>query len=803
MTQFPGVHSGRICRSILLLAVFQLAGCSSPQERAKSYYEHGLQLLAAHDDKGAELEFRNAVKYDSKLMPAWQSLAKVDESLHNWSGLIPALRGVLELNPSDLAARVKLGQLLLVGGAVEDALRVVNDATVAENRSPDLLALKAAILFKLKDTEGAVREAQAALKVDPENVGALIVLASDRLDQDDPAGALRILDNPAIAKRTDIGIQLFKLQIFEKMQDLQQAETLLQRLIQLYPKQVAFKKELIKLYLAQHRNDDAEQEQRAIVAADPKNTLDQLDLVRLLAITKGQAAAQQQLLSLINAGGDVFPYQIALAQLQFTEGKTAEAIALLKGLIGNASTSPDHVLTAQVNLAQIYLNNKQIKEADAIVSDILTKDGRNTGGLKLRAAIRMDRGELEGAISDLRQALNDQPQATDLMLMLALAYERSGSIDLADREFADAMKVSNFNPQVSLDYVAFLRRRGNLARAEDVLTDLATRWPKSIEVLSALAQVRLARQEWVGAERVAEIIKHVDPNHTVADEVLGAALAGRSKFDESITALQDAYAASPTAVQPMYGLVVTYLRAQQPAKAVAFLQSVLKANPANAEAYVLLGSVQMTNKQPDQAQQSFMMAIQKQPKDVTGYRALADFYIVQNKYDLAMKVIKAGLEQQPDNLALQLAAAGVDERSGDYDSAISEYESLLRQDPGSIIVANNLASLLADHRTDKASLDQAEALSASLQQTPVPQFKDTLGWVEYREGDYKAALPLLEAAAEALPTSGLVHYHLGMTYAALNQPGNASKQFNIALGTSPDHELEGTIRAVLAKVSTQ
>ena len=158
----------------------------------------------------------------------------------------------------------------------------------------------------------------------------------------------------------------------------------------------------------------------------------------------------------------------------------------------------------------------------ALVSDILSKDARNTSGLKLRAAIRLDRGQLDGAIADLRQALNDQPRAVDLMLMLAIAYERSGSIDLAEKEFADAMRESNFNPTVSLNYVAFLQRRGSVAHAEDVLTDLASRWPKNVEVLSALAQVRLARQEWAGAQEVAEAIKRIGTNRTAVDELLGA-----------------------------------------------------------------------------------------------------------------------------------------------------------------------------------------------------------------------------------------------------------------------------------------
>ena len=201
--------------------------------------------------------------------------------------------------------------------------------------------------------------------------------------------------------------------------------------------------------------------------------------------------------------------------------------------------------------------------------------------------------------------------------------------------------------------------------------------------------------------------------------------------------------------------------------------------------------------------QHLKLDIQKQPKNVSGYGALSDYYMLQKNYGEALKVTRAGLDQQPDNMLLRFALAGILERSGDYEAAISEYQSLLNKDPGSIIVANNLASLLSDHRTDKASLDQAKTLAVSLQKSPVPQFEDTLGWVNYRQSDYKAALPLLENAAAALPTDALVHYHLGMTYVALGQPDKAAEQFKLALDHAPDHDLEEKIRVGLTKSSTQ
>ena len=153
-------------------------------------------------------------------------------------------------------------------------------------------------------------------------------------------------------------------------------------------------------------------------------------------------------------------------------------------------------------------------------------------------------------------------------------------------------------------------------------TDLASRQPNNVAILSNLAEVKLARQDWAGAQEIGEAVKKLGSNNAVADQILGAAFGGEQKYDQSIAAFQNAVAAAPSAVQPMVALVREYVQAKQPDKAIDFLQSVLKSNPANAEALVLLGSVQLANNAPDQAVKSFTTAIDKQPKDIVGYRAL-------------------------------------------------------------------------------------------------------------------------------------------------------------------------------------
>jgi predicted Zn-dependent protease len=110
--------------------------------------------------------------------------------------------------------------------------------------------------------------------------------------------------------------------------------------------------------------------------------------------------------------------------------------------------------------------------------------------------------------------------------------------------------------------------------------------------------------------------------------------------------------------------------------------------------------------------------------------------------------------------------------------------------------------LLADHRTDKASLDRANSLALLLTKSDVPQFKDTVGWVAYQRADYTTAMSLLEQVVATLPNNPMVHYHLGMTYLAAGQISKAPEQFKIARDLAPnDADLKIKLDAALKSYS--
>ena len=117
-------------------------------------------------------------------------------------------------------------------------------------------------------------------------------------------------------------------------------------------------------------------------------------------------------------------------------------------------------------------------------------------------------------------------------------------------------------------------------------------------------------------------------------------------------------------------------------------------------------------------------------------KRLPIFTEAKKKFNDALAVIRSGLQMQPDSMVLLWRWRMCLSRFYQYEAAIKEYEHILSKQPGSMIAANNLASLLSDYRNDKASLERAQALAASLRETQIPQFKDTLGWISYRHDDY-------------------------------------------------------------------
>ena len=211
----------------------------------------------------------------------------------------------------------------------------------------------------------------------------------------------------------------------------------------------------------------------------------------------------------------------------------------------------------------------------------------------------------------------------------------------------------------------------------------------------------------------------------------------------------------------------------------------------------------MLDGEDEQAIERLDALIDAFPDEQLGYLAKSRLLLGRGRNEEAAAVAEAGIAAVGQAPALQLIVAQRREAENDFEQAIEIYRGLYESNPDSVLYANNLVSLLAEHREDDAeSIAFAKRVARRLRGYDVPHLQDTYGWVQFLAGDYDEALRSLQPAAEGLPDNPLVRYHLGRTYAEIGEVASAREHLEAALALDPDFPKATSAREALAGLET-
>ena len=201
------------------------------------------------------------------------------------------------------------------------------------------------------------------------------------------------------------------------------------------------------------------------------------------------------------------------------------------------------------------------------------------------------------------------------------------------------------------------------------------------------------------------------------------------------------------------------------------------------------------------AQAIFEQLVDANPNFVQAWLQLSRVMSVTDP-DGQLDVVNRGLEATQEAPDLLWAKASILQNQDDIDGAIEIYEGLYEENSNSMVIANNLASLLATFRSDEEGLKRAQTIARRLRGTEVAAFQDTYGWIQFRNGNTEEALEYLEPAAASLTNDASVQYHVGSALFAAGRTQEALDALTRAVevlgpGTSA---LEDEIRAKQAEV---
>ena len=766
---------------ILALPLFVISACSTPEEKAADYIENAGELLAEGKLRKAEIEYKNALQINQNLVDAWYGLAQIHERRQEWRKTYSVLNKIRELSPKHINGRVKLGQILLASNQLDQALYDAKEILEMAPNDARAHALMAAVQYRLDNYKGALVEVEKALKLNPKNNEAQLVLARIHISKKQFKQAHQVLDKAIKINPENVSMYLMKIQAYREVKNSGGIESVYLTLTRQFPQQTSHQHSLAQFYSNSKEFEKAEKVYQKIVTDHPDNVDERLRFVGFTMQHRSVEQAIKLLKSYIQQDNEVFKYQFALGEVYEQNKKQNEAIAIYQKIVDTDQLQPNG-LTARNKLALIALRSGQRDKATSLVNEVLAQDKNNESALLIQSGFKLADRSYDDAIIDLRTVLRDNPRSVKALSLLAKAFEAKGSKELALESYIKAFRVNPSLPLVANQLATYYVRNKKYTQADEILEESFAQGNQSLAALKLLAQVKLSLQDWDAAEKTAKLLQNIEGQESLSQQVLGIVYQGKQRQGDSIAAFKKAHELSPTSTQPIVALVRTYVNSGKIKDARLFLNSVLSVHPDNVTAYTLLGQLSLYQNKPEEAEKHFRQSIKIEPKQTIGYRTLARVYLKDKKIDKAEKVINEGLVALPENLTLTMSLASIYEKQLNFDKAIEIYEGMLKKNSDLIIAKNNLASLLTDNRTDKASLEKARTIAAVFKNSKIPHFRDTYAWVNVNsEQQIEESIVILEGVVKELDKTPIFRYHLGKAYEKKGDRKNATKQLKLSI----------------------
>lgn len=651
----------------------------------------------------------------------------------------------LRLQPTNTTAIVQLGKIFFRQGQLRESAPFLIEG---RKRAPGDLELAnnlGIIYVAVREFAKARAEAEAVLALSPTNELALLVLADTAQTPAENAAILQAIR--ALEQRTGprASFHVARAQLALRLRDTATAESELKQAIALDSKSVMARQILGNLRWSAGQVEAAEQEFRAAAQLAPPDDSAHYRLATFLKRT----------------------------------GKLEEAKKVLDEI---NRTAPERT-AAWVERAEIALAEKQFEECARLINRALSQAPGDIDAKVLQAQLKLNEKKPAEAVEILEKVVEQRPQSGDIRYQLAMAQLINQQLPAAIANLTQATELDTNNISAALMLAQLNLARGQASSAVSTLTDIVRRAPNLERAQLMLAQAFNASGRPDDAGALFRAMRTRFPSNALVAYQHGIFLRSQRQNTEAVQALEVAQRLAPNEIEPLDQLIGLDLAATNSGAARKRLQPALERQPNSAPLWVLRARIDAADKNKEAAVQALEKAIELSPEYQPAYMLLANLHLGTGAPKDALENLDALLAKNATNVTALTLKGMVHAQLGDQDSAMKAYEDALKINPNFVLGLNNLAVLLAEHRKQ---LPEAVAMATKARQLAPedPAVADTLGWIEYRRGNYPEAARLLSEARDKLPQEPEIAYHAGMTQYMMGNQEAAKQALTLAVQSS-------------------
>lgn len=534
--------------------------------------------------------------------------------------------------------------------------------------------------------------------------------------------------------------------------------------IQIDPKNARARVALGKGYLAKKELKEAFQAFRAATDLDPNLDEARIELASILT----QAAMGQDALEQINklvAPEKLQPrVDIAKARALVALKQYAEAVQVLQGVKDGSGNSEVLALLA---VSYRELNDPKSMEDTALKWREV--DPKAAAPYLLLAQEGAKRGDRQRTLSELEAMVKTSPDNEAIHLLRVQVLAELGMAEEAER----AAEQLPGTPSLMKAKADFYLKRGNEARARQVLEELLGAQPRDVDAVARLGRLLVARgslDEAIGwFERTAKLdLEPADREKMVLSKA--SILADQGKLDEAKALTDDVLRQNQGNLDAHLLMGNMLLASGKTEEAEIHLNQVAVGRPNNAGAHQALARSQFLNKKQAMALETLKNGVKANPTSVELRLDLVRAHLTAKDTEQALKTLSEGLELKGDDQALLRARGQLHRATKEYAKAESDFRMMLVSDPKGAVGYLEMGQLMLAQSRKDAALDWYQQA-----------LKTDEGWqsaltmllnLHLSNNDAKAALALAEAEAAKRPDHALVHHLLGQAHL---KAGNAAK----------------------------
>ncbi len=782
-------------RLFLILSLALLAACDSAEERAEKHFQDGLELYEAGDVARAIVEMRNVFRIDSTHREARLLMARIELERDNPPGAYGHYRALVEQFPDDFEAQRAAAE---IAAELNDWDAATMHATAAAGlleegqTDPVVRSVELGAAYRtareandLPAARAIAEEAATLLEDNPELLMLRRIRVDDRFSAQDWEGALTEIDGVIADTPNDRSFYLMRLTALDQLGRDDEIEAQLRDMVDRFPED-DMRRVLVTWYMAQDRADDAEAYLREQIDPENPDAIDRMVLVTFLTQLRGAETARAEIDAILSSTPADSPdralYRSVAASLDFDLGNRDAALTEMEDIIAGSEPS-DQTRRIKITYAKMLNSTGNAVGARALVEEVLEEDTSNVEALKMRADWMISDDRPDEALVELRRALDQAPRDSEVLTLMAMAQERLGSHELSGEMLALAVEASGAAPEETLRYATFLVQEDSLLPAESVLIDALRLQPDNILILSALGNVYVRLEDWGRTQGVIDALKRLNSEEAaqVLNELTGQLLAGQNRQSELQSFLEQLAGAQGSNGQAIAAAIRLRVAQGDLDGAMEYLNERLAEAPEDPGLRLISAALLSREERYDEARTTLRDLLEEFPENQQLWMALYNVNLAAGAPEEAETVLQEALDEVPDGVVLKFTSAVEAERQGEIEDAIAVYEALYENNSGSLVVANNLASLISSYREDDESLQRAYAIARRLRGSDVPAFQDTYGWIAARLGNLDEALEYLESSAAGLPDDATAQYHLARTYVMAGRDSDALEVYRRTL----------------------